>query len=148
MKTAYRVLAYLIAVVVVIQAAAIGYGVWAQLNWIEKGGTLDKASLEGNWPGSGALGFHALEGLAVFLVALALLIVSFFAKIPHGVRWAVIVLACTFVQIALGSLSRLVTALGALHGAVALLLFGLAVTAAMRARTPAAVEEPATTPAA
>ncbi len=46
--------------------------------------------------------FHALNGLVVLLVALALLIVSFFAKIPHGVRWAVIVLVCTVVQIALG----------------------------------------------
>ncbi len=78
----------------------------------------------------------------MFLVALALLIVSFFAKIPHGVRWAVIVLACTFVQIALGSLSHMVAAIGAVHGAVALVLFGVAVTAAMRVRKPAAVEDP------
>ena len=142
MRTAYRVLAYVIAAVVAIQAAAIGYGVFAQLNWIDKGGTLDKATLEGSWPGSGALIFHALEGLAVFIVALALLIVSFFAKIPHGVRWAVIVLACAFVQIALGALSRMLAPIGALHGAVALVLFGVAVTAAMRVRKPAAVEEP------
>jgi len=40
MRTAYRVLAYVIAAVVAIQAAAIGYGVFAQLNWIDKGGTL------------------------------------------------------------------------------------------------------------
>ena len=120
MRTAYRVLAYVIAAVVAIQAAAIGYGVFAQLNWIDKGGTLDKATLEGSWPGSGALIFHALEGLAVFIVALALLIVSFFAKIDKGVRWAVIVLAATFVQIALGTLSHLVTASGAVHGAFAL----------------------------
>jgi heme A synthase len=86
--------------------------------------------------------FHALEGYAVFLVALALLIVSFFAKIPHGVRWAVIVLVCAFVQIALGALSRMLAPIGAVHGAVALVLFGVAVTAAMRVRKPAAVEEP------
>lgn len=141
MRTVYRVLAYVIAAVVAIQAAAIGYGVFAQLNWIDKGGTLDKATLEGSWPGSGALIFHALEGLAVFLVALALLIVSFFAKIDKGVRWAVIVLAATFVQIALGTLSHLVTASGAVHGAFALVLFGLAVTAAMRVRKPSSVAE-------
>jgi hypothetical protein len=126
MRTAYRVLAYVIAAVVAIQAAAIGYGVFAQLNWIDKGGTLDKATL---------------EGLAVFIVALALLIVSFFAKIDKGVRWAVIVLAATFVQIALGTLSHLVTASGAVHGAFALILFGLAVTAAMRVRKPSSVAE-------
>jgi heme A synthase len=78
----------------------------------------------------------------VLLAALAMLIVSFFAKIPQGVRWAVIVLICTIVQIALGTLSHLLAAIGALHGAVALVLFGVAVMAAMRARKPAVAEEP------
>ena len=141
MKTTYRVLALIIAAVVAIQAAAIGYAVFAQLHWIEDGGTLDKATLESSAPGTSALFFHALEGYAVFLVALALLIVSFFAKIDKGVRWAVIVLAATFVQIALGTLSHLMTASGAVHGAFALILFGLAVTAAMRVRKPSAVAE-------
>ena len=80
---------------VAVQAAAIGYAVFAQLNWIENGGTLDKATLDSSAPGTGALIFHALDGGVVLLAALALLIVSFFAKIPHGVRWAVIVLVCT-----------------------------------------------------
>lgn len=142
MRTVYRVLAYVIAAVVAIQAAAIGYAVFAQMHWIEDGGTLDKATLESSAPGTGALMFHALEGYAVFLIALALLIVSFFAKIPHGVRWAVIVLACAFVQIALGALSRMLAPIGAVHGAVALVLFGVAVTAAMRAPKPVAAEEP------
>src|SRR4051812_22330063 len=127
MKTAYRVLAFLIAAVVVIQAAAIGYGVFAQLNWIEKGGTLDEAAFNTNAPGTVALFYHALEGYATLLIALALLVVSFFAKIPQGVRWAVIVLVATFVQIALGALSHMLAAIGALHGAVALILFGVAV---------------------
>ena len=149
MKTAYRVLAFLIAAVVVIQAAAIGYGVFAQMNWIETGGTLDKAAFDTNAPGTGALIYHALEGYATLLIALALLVVSFFAKIPKGVRWAVFVLVATFVQSALGALSHLLAAIGALHGAVALILFGVAVTtAAMRARRPATVEEPATAPVA
>jgi heme A synthase len=142
MKTVYRVLAYAIAALVAVQAAAIGYAVFAQLHWIEKGGTLDGAALESGAPGTGAFIFHALNGYAVLLVALALLIVSFFAKIPQGVRWAVIVLVCTVLQIALGTLSRLLAPIGAVHGAIALVLFGVAVMAAMRARKPAAVEEP------
>ena len=68
-----------------------------------------------------------------------MLIISFFAKIPQGVRWAVIVLVCTVVQIALGTLSHIVTASGAVHGAFALVLFGVSVMAAMRARKPAVV---------
>ena len=45
MKTVYRVLAFAIAAMVAIQAAAIGYAVFAQLNWIENGGTLEQAAL-------------------------------------------------------------------------------------------------------
>jgi hypothetical protein len=48
------------------------------------------------------------------------LVVSFFAKIRKA-RWAVIVLVCTFVQIALGACRG--SPIGALHGAVALVLF-------------------------
>jgi heme A synthase len=140
MRTAYRVLAFAIAALVAVQAAAIGYAVFAQLSWIENGGTIDKASIE-SAPGTSAYIFHALDGGVVLLLALALLVISFFAKIPQGVRWAVIVLVCTFVQIALGTLSHMLPAIGAVHGAVALVLFGVAVMAAMRARKPAPVAE-------
>jgi hypothetical protein len=140
MRTTYRVLAFAIAALVAIQAAAIGYAVFAQMNWLESGGTIDKASIE-SAPGTSAYFFHALDGGVILLVALALLVISFFAKIPHGVRWAVIVLVCTIVQIALGTLSHLLAAIGAVHGAVALVLFGVAVMAAMRAGKPAPVAE-------
>ena len=82
--------------------------------------------------------------VVIFSLALALLIVSFFAKIPQGVRWALYVLIATIVQIALGVLSHLWAGIGALHGAAALVLFGVAVMAVMRSRKPAAVEEPVT----
>jgi hypothetical protein len=141
MKTAYRVVAFAIAALVAIQAAAIGYAVFAQMNWIDNGGTLDKAALESSAPGTAAVVFHALNGGVVLLLALALLLIAFFAKIPQGVRWAVIVLMWTVVQIALGTLSHLVAVIGAVHGVVAFALFGVAVRAAMRANTPAAVPE-------
>jgi len=142
MRTAYRVLAFAIAAMVAIQAGAIGYAVFAQFNWIEKGGTFDKAAFDTGAPGTGAFMFHALFAGALLLTSLVMLIISFFAKIPHGVRWAVFVLIATIVQIALGVLSHLLAAIGALHGAAALVLFGVAVMAAMRARKPApAVEE-------
>jgi heme A synthase len=141
MKTVYRVLAYAVAAAVAIQAGAIGYGVWAQLNWIENGNTLDNAALESGAPGTAALIFHSFFGGAVLLAAIALLVISFFAKIERGVRWAVIVLVSTFVQIALGVLSHFTAVIGAVHGAVAMALFGVAMMAAMRVRRPAAVEE-------
>jgi heme A synthase len=141
MRAAYRVLAFAIAAMVAIQAGAIGYAVFAQFNWIEEGGTFDKAAFDTGAPGTGAFMFHALFAGAVLLASLVMLIISFFAKIPHGVRWAVIVLIATIVQIALGVLSHLLAAIGALHGAAALVLFGVAVMAAMRSGKPAAVEE-------
>jgi heme A synthase len=141
MRTAYRLLAFAIAALVGVQAAAIGYAVFAQQNWIDNGGTLDKAALESSVPGTEALVFHALDGGVILLLALALLIISFFAKIPQGVRWAVIVLLWTIVQIALGTLSHLFAVIGAVHGAIALALFGVAVRAAMQTRKPAAVPE-------
>ena len=61
MKTVYRVLAYAIAALVAVQAAAIGYAVFAQLHFIEGGGTLDGATIE-SAPGTGAFIFHALNG--------------------------------------------------------------------------------------
>jgi heme A synthase len=142
MRTTYRILAFAIAAMVAIQAGAIGYQVFAQLHWLGEGGTLDEAALNSGAPGTGAMIVHTLGGGVVLLFSLALLIVSFFAKISQGVRWALIVLACTIVQIALGVLSRMVAPIGAVHGAVALVLFGVAVMAAMRARKPAVVDEP------
>jgi heme A synthase len=143
MRTAYRVLAFAIAAMVAIQAGAIGYAVFAQLSFLEGGGTLDEATIE-SAPGFDAFIFHALFAGVVLLSSLAMLIVSFFPKIPQGVRWAVFVLIATIVQIALGVLSHLWAGIGALHGAAALVLFGVAVMAAMRSRRPAAVEEPVT----
>src|SRR4029453_19387200 len=44
MTTAYRVIAFAIAAMVAFQVGAVGYAVFAQLNWIEKGGTVDEAA--------------------------------------------------------------------------------------------------------
>lgn len=146
MRSTYRVLAFLIAALVAVQAAAIALWVFGLLNWVdEEKNSLTPQLADDRLEGvTGAVGIsiHSFGALAVALVAIVLLIISFFAKIPQGVRWAVIVLACTIVQIALGTLSRLVSQIGAVHGAVALVLFGVAVMAAMRARKPAVVEEP------
>lgn len=143
MNKVYRVLAYAVASMVVIQAGAIGYGAWAQQNWIDEGNTLDNAALESGAPGTAALTFHSFFGGAVLLAAIALLVISFFAKIERGVRWAVIVLVATVVQIALGVLSHFTAVIGALHGAAAMALFGVALMAAMRVRRAAPVEEAA-----
>ncbi len=59
MRSAYRVLAYIIAIEVVVQAAAIAYALAGLSKWVSDGGTLDKASMESEdttFPG--VVGFH------------------------------------------------------------------------------------------
>jgi hypothetical protein len=63
------------------------------------------------------------------------LVVSFFAKIPGGVTWAALVFLAVVVQVALGLFAHALVGLGILHGANALVLFGLAVMAGKRVDT-------------
>jgi hypothetical protein len=139
MKSVYRVLAILIAVEVAIQSAAVALGVFGMLKWVDGGGTVNQALLESEDapPFDEGIGFliHALNGMYLIpLLALALLIVSFFAKIPGGAKWAGIVFVVTLVQVFLGLFAHPLPWIGALHGLNALLLFGFAVSAGMRAR--------------
>lgn len=137
MRVAYRVLAYLVALGVVVQASMIAFAVFGLGKWVDDGGTLDKATMESDNSGvTGSAGFavHSIDGQMVIpALALILLIVSFFAKVPGGSKWAGFVLLAVVVQVFLGFLSHTVPWLGALHGINALILFGLAVTAGMRA---------------
>lgn len=146
MRATYRVLAYLVALGVVVQAAAIAFAYFGLGKWIEDGGVLDKATMESEGSGfTGVVGFmiHGINGeMVVPALALVLLIVSFFARVPRGVLWAGIVVLLVVLQVALGLLSFAVVGLGVLHGANALVLFAVAVIAARRASAPAA-----TTPA-
>ena len=134
MKQVYRVLAFLIAAGVAIQAAAISYGMFGLLKWVELGGTLDQ-STELTPALGGYTGFlwHATAGIFVLpVISLLLLISSFFAKVPGGIKWALIVLGVTVLQVALGLFSHSVAGLGWLHGINALALFGTAMMAGMR----------------
>ena len=60
MRSVYRVLAFVVAAEVVIQAAAIAFAVFGLGKWVEDGGTLNKATMESD-DGSvgGAVGFMA-----------------------------------------------------------------------------------------
>ena len=137
MRNVYRVLAYLIAALVVVQAGAIAYGMFGLFNWVEAGGTFDQAALEAEDSGIGGgfgFGLHITIGyLVIPIVALLLLIISFFAKVPGGVRWALFLFLTVVVQTLLAGFAHAVAGIGWLHGMVALVLFGLAVTAGIRA---------------
>jgi hypothetical protein len=134
MKQAYRVLAFLIAAGVAIQAASIAYGMFGLIKWIEGGGTLDQSTeLTPALGGYTGFSWHATGGIFILpAIALLLLISSFFAKVPGGIRWALIVLGVTVLQVALGLFAHSVAGLGWLHGVNALALFGIAMMAGMR----------------
>jgi heme A synthase len=91
------------------------------------------------------INMHGINGVFVVpLLALLLLIVSFFTKVRGATKWAVIVFALVVVQVMLGILGHEFTLGGALHGLNALALFGVALHAGrrLRAATAAAVEQP------
>jgi hypothetical protein len=134
MRTAYRVLAYLIAAEVVIQAAAIAYAVFGLGAWIEGGGVLDKATQESeasDFAGVGGFMLHGINGeVVVPVLALVLLIVSFFTGVRGAAKWAGIVIGVVVLQVLLGVFGHALPLVGMLHGLNALALFIVAVIAA------------------
>jgi ABC-type sugar transport system permease subunit len=139
MRTAYRALALLIPVLVTLQAAFIAFGQFGIETWVSDDNSYTRrAQNKGDATGAVGITLHAVIGNGVIpLVALLLLAVAFFARIPRGRTWAAFVLLDVVVQILLAVLAYNVAAVGLLHGVNAFVLFGLAMMAAQRARTAA-----------
>lgn len=129
MKSAYRILAYLVAAGVVVQAADIAFAWFTTINEVDSGTVVDE-----NYDGNAGHALHGIMGMMVIpVLALVLLVVSFFAKVPDGVKWAASVFGVVVLQVALAFLAFGVTpALGALHGLNAMLLLGVSVMAGHR----------------
>lgn len=121
MRATYRVLGHLIAGLVVVQAAAIALWVFGLLYWVDDGdgNTLTPQLLEDRLEGvTGAVGItiHSFGAIVIALLAIVLLIVSFFAKIPGGVKWAGLMFLAVLFQWVIAIVSFAVPALGFLHG--------------------------------
>lgn len=132
MKQTYRVLAGLIALGVLVQAASIAFGWFDVISEVENGAVLDENS-ELN---AGHL-THGMVGLYVMpLLGLVLLIVSFLAAkvVPGARKWGGIVFGLIVLQVVLAIVAFSLPAIGALHGLNALLIFAAAGRAAMLAR--------------
>ena len=140
MKTTYRVLAILIPVLVAVQAAAIAAGTFGVLNTVDDGTPFTESSD----PNLGQV-VHSAGAMAIALVGLLLLLVSFFAKIEGGVKWAGFVFLSVVFQWVIAILSFGAPALGALHGLNAFVLFGLGSAAAAAATR--SMRPPASSPA-
>jgi hypothetical protein len=139
MRTAYKVLAYLVAVEVAIQAMAVVWAVAGLGKWVDGGGVLDKAVMESEGtPFPEVFGFivHGINGTFVIPgIALLLVIISFFTKTRGAIKWAVIIFVLVVVQGQLGFLGHEIPAVGALHGLNALALLVAALYAGRRVRT-------------
>ena len=148
MRTAYKVLAYLVAAEVAVQAMVIVWFIAGLGKWVDGGGVLDKAAMESEgtpFPQVAGMMAHVINGFFVIPgLALLLLIISFFTKVRGATKWAVIVFVLVIVQSQLGGLGHDFPLAGALHGLNALALFGVALYAGrrLRAATAAAVEQP------
>ena len=138
MIKAYRILATIIAIEVVIQAMAMVFAVAGLGIWVDEGGVLDKAAFESDdlsFTGVGGFIIHGINGMMIIpLLGLALLILSFFAKVQGGVKWAGIVLGAIVVQVLLGVFGHESAYIGALHGLNAFILLGSAGMAARQAK--------------
>ena len=155
MRKTYRILADIIAIEVVIQAMAMVFGIAGLFKWIDDGGSIDKSVIE-SWEDdppdfTGSIGhfIHFMNGqFLIPLLGIILLIVSFFAAVNGGVKWAAIILASIVVQVAAGLTAEAWPYLGLVHGLNAFILFSAALMAARSARTvePDTVTAPSTAP--
>ncbi len=137
MRSVYRALSGLITLGVVVQLAAIAAAWFLVLDDVDNGGVFDADSE--NW---GHV-LHSVVGMMVIpLLAVALLVVSFFAPVPGGVKWAALVLGAVVLQIVLAFASYSVAGLGALHGLNALAVAGLAQMAGRQATKSGTAPEP------
>jgi hypothetical protein len=140
MRTTYRVLAHTINVLVALQAAFMAWAISGIGKYVSGGGVIDAASEESEevlFPEIFGFILHGMNGqMLIPLVALLLLVFSFFTKVPGASKWAAIVLVLVVIQVSLGLGSRMghIPVLGLLHGLNALILFTAAMIAGLRMR--------------
>ncbi len=128
MRSTYRALAYLVALGVVVQAALIAFGWFEVLSEVEDGAVFDE-----NTDYNAGQVLHAIVGTtAIPLVSLVLLVLSFFAKIPGGVKWAAIIFGLVVLQFLLAMASFSAPVIGLLHGINAVALAVVAERAGAR----------------
>lgn len=142
MRATYRALAGLIALGVVVQAALIAAAWFTVLHNADDGSVFDK-NTGYNWAQIG----HSVVGLMLIpLFSIILLIVSFFARVPGGVKWALITFGVVVLQILFAIFGFGAPIVGLLHGLNAFAVAGVASVAMRKARL-AEQPAPATQPA-
>ncbi|EMQ98939.1 hypothetical protein [Paeniglutamicibacter gangotriensis] len=117
MRTAYKVVAHIIAAAVVIQAALIAWSMFGLIPGLENG------TVPGEPPMTAML--HGMIGMYVVPVLVLVLVVI--ALLAHaGLKWALWLLLAVAVQIAFAFLAFDAAWVGALHGINAFTIIALA----------------------
>ena len=152
MQKAFRILNYVIAAEVMVQAAVIAWAMFGLGKYVEDGGSVDKDKLDGDtmlFDGEWGFAIHGINGMALIpLLGLALLVVAYFAKIPGGVRLAAILFVLIVIQAyLLPILSEGAPFVGMLHGANALAILAMAIVGGKKGAEAVAAAPAATTTA-
>jgi hypothetical protein len=137
MRTALRVLFYLLAAEVIVQGMAIAYALAGMGHWLdEEGGVVNKALFDQDnpdFPGVGGFMTHGMNGMMVIpVLTLILLIVTLFAKVPGATKTAGILLGLVVLQVVLGITSHGVPFVIMLHVINAFAIFSTAAVTAWR----------------
>lgn len=140
MRKTYQVLAYVLAAEVIIQAMAIALALAGLGHWVESdGGVLDKKAFDAEPTFDGSVGFpiHGINGeMLIPLLALILLVVSFFAGVARGTRRALLLIGLIVLQVILGISLDDVPYLAPLHVLNAFGILAVAFLAGRSARAP------------
>lgn len=135
MRSAYRGLALLICLGVLVQAAAIAFGWFDVISDSESQDVVLNADYDGN----AGHALHGIVGMTIIpLLGLVLLVLSFFTKVPGASKWAGIVFGSIVFQVVIAIVAFSAPIAGVLHGLNAFVLFGVALMAARRMDTTAA----------
>jgi hypothetical protein len=141
MRKAYRILADAIAIGVAFQAMVMVFAIAGLFHWInDEGGSVDAAVVD-SWENDhptfqGAIGVPLHQMVGTFLIpllALALLVVAFFAAVDGGVKWAAIIVGSVILQVGAGMSAGDAPWVGLIHGLNAFALFSVALVAARAA---------------
>ena len=138
MTKTFRVLAFLVAALVVVQAASMVWAIAGLGIWVEEGNDFTSELFESDeQPFTEVIGFmiHGMNGMMLIpLVALITMIVGLFAKFPGSTKFGVGIFLLVVLQVALGLFGHENAIFGMLHGINALVLFSTAAMGGVKAK--------------
>ena len=118
MRTAFRVVASLTSLAVIVQVGFAGYGAFNAIDKADHGHDISKKTIENGFDP------HGVNGTIVLILMLILLIVALVAR--HHVRIAAILFALGIIQLLLAAGGTSAAWVGFFHGVNALAIAGLA----------------------